>query len=230
MKDVLSFVAAVVAWYGLWIAFKRMRRNWRQFVAEHPPVPYLTSAVVEPWRWSDPQAVARLVKEDSADYSLLRLPNIRNSVNVLGTIAGVAMLLGAVYLFIYAFHLAPAPDLEGGRVFLMVCLVLAGRGMLFLNSRLVAIELHRDHAVFIVRYGIILFKRITYHRGRPTFSGEIQSALTMERYQAHPNYYVYATRWWLQKRYVTDCDPSQGSWLIAGLQHWKDCVPVMRAG
>jgi hypothetical protein len=71
---------------------------------------------------------------------------------------------------------------------------------------------------------------LVYRRGRPTFSGEIQSSLAMERYQEHPNYYVYAKRWWLQKRYVTDCDPSQGSWLIDGLKHWKHCAPAVRAG
>lgn len=211
MKDILSFVAAAIAWYGGWTAFKRIRQNWHQFVSEHPPVHYLTSGSVEPWRWGDPHTVTGLVKEDTSEHSLLRLPNIQNSVNVIGTTVGVAMLLGAAYLFIFSFYLAPAPELAGGRVFVMICLVLAGRSMLFLNSRLVAIELRPNHVVFVLRYGIILLKRITYGRSKAEFSGKIQTALTMERYQAHPNYYVFAKRWWSQKRFVTDCDPSQGS-------------------
>jgi hypothetical protein len=98
IKDILLLVAVVFAWYGLWIGFKRIRRNWRQFVAEHPPIQYVASGSGEFWRWSDPPAVIKLPKEDTAEHSLLRLPNIRNGVNVVGTMAGIAMLLGAFYL------------------------------------------------------------------------------------------------------------------------------------
>jgi hypothetical protein len=45
------------------------------------------------------------------------------------------------------------------------------------------------------------------------------AALAMEKGQSQPNYYVFVKRSYSAKRYFTDCDPSQDSWLAAGLEN-----------
>jgi hypothetical protein len=220
MQDFFSVLAVCVVWYGLWIRIQRTRREWRSFVNQHPPVPYTQSAAVESWRWSDPPSELSLRKEDSAEHSLLRLPTIQSPVPLFGTIFGCIMILGGIYLVIYQFYLAPPNDRVLGPLFVMLFLVVFGRLMFFLGSKLVVIELQPDRVVFIVRYGVILFQRTTFRRGKVHFSGKLQSALAIERDQKQPNYYVFVKRWYSTKRYVTDCDPSKGSWLVAGLENW----------
>jgi hypothetical protein len=230
MIEILSLLFGCLGMYLAWLEFKRARRNWRQFIAEHPPIPYTASDVAEPWRWSDPPPTIDLVKEDTSDTSLLRLKNIRNNMNVVGTILSFLLFAFALFMFVYVFILHPEPGIQVFRIIVTGLLVYGGWSVLYLDSRLVAIELSPKKAIFVVRYGVILFRRFTYRLGGVSFSGKTQSDLSMARNQKCPNYYVYVNRWWWTKRYVTDCDPSQGSWLVAGLDYWKCHTSDIQSG
>jgi hypothetical protein len=207
---------------GLWAVVKGVQ-HWRYFVRQHPPVEYRPTANAERWRWSDPPTEITLRKDDAAGHSRLLLPDIRSGNNVVGSTIGYALALGGVALLIYVFFLAPPTDQSGGgRFFVSVFIIVSGRLLLDLDSRLVAIDLQPDCVIFVVRYGIFLFHRIEVRRDTvASFSGKVQNALAMERYQRNPHYYLFVQRRLSSKRFITLCDPSQGSWLIGGLENWR---------
>ena len=207
---------------GIWAVYRGVR-DWRYFVRQHPPIEYRPAANAERWRWSNPPPEIALRMEDALEHSRLLLPDVRSVINVVGSLFGCAFALGGLAILINLFFLAPPSDRFLGPIFVSVFLIVCGRLMLDLDSRLVAIDLKHDCVIFVVRYGVFLFHRISFDRGSvKSFSGKVQSALAMERGQREPHYYVFVKRTFSNKRYITLCDPSQGSWLTGGLEYWKN--------
>lgn len=221
MIEILSLLFGCVGLYLAWLEFKRTRQNWRQFVAKHPSTPYPAPDAAEPWRWSDPSPNLNLPREDTLNSSLIRQPNIPNNMNVGGTIFGILLLGFTLFMIVYVFFLHPEPGIQVFRIIVTGLLAYGGWALLYMESRLVAVELSPEKVVFVVRYGIILLRRFTYRRGGVSFTGQVQSHLSMGRNQTRPNYFVSVNRWWWTKKYFTDCDPSQGNWVVSGLEHWQ---------
>jgi hypothetical protein len=220
MKFLLWLFLLCMIGGGIW-RLAKVVKSWRSYVVQHPAVEYRPAASAQGWHWADPPVGVALQKVDQAEQSLLQLPDIRSTNNVAGTLVGCAAILGGIALLIYSFILAPS-DRVIGPIFVSLFTIICGRLMFDLDSRLVAIEVERDRVMFIVRYGIIFFHRIIFNRdGVDSFSGKVQAALAMEKYQPTPHYYVFVHRGSSAKRFITDCDPSQGSWLAAGLENWR---------
>lgn len=219
--DFQLFIALCTLFGAIWALYKGVQ-DWRYYVRQHPPIEYRPSANDERWRWIDPPAEVALRKQDAYGHSRLRLPDVRSGVNAAGTVFGCVLALGGFAILINLFLLAPPSDRFWEPIFVAAFLLVCGRLMLDLDSRLVAIDLQRDRVIFVVRYGVVLFHRIVVHRGVvKKFSGSVQGALAMEKGQREPHYYLFIKRTFSTRRYITLCNPSQGSWLTGGLEYWR---------
>jgi len=224
--DFHSLLMLCVIFLVFWFQIKSIKKNWTSFVLQHPPLAYRPTDGAEKWRWGTPPAEIKLRLDDAAEHSRLQLPNILSGVNILGSIVGYAIALSGFALLINLVFLEPSKNGLAGPIFVFIILVAFGRFLLDLDSRLVAIELERDRVSFVVRYGIFLFRRIALRRSAVnSCSGQVQTALSMEKGQKEPLYYVFVRRRFFSKKFFTICDPSQGSWVIAGLENWKQAEP-----
>ena len=76
--------------------------------------------------------------------------------------------------------------------------------------------------MFVLRYAFYLTRNVTMKIGSVRkFSGKVQSVVAQERDQPTPFFYVYARRRLLSRDFITDCDPSQGAWVVGGLEDWR---------
>jgi len=204
----------------LWI-WQRIQ-DWRSFVREHPPLQYAPANRVEAWRWATPPPEVALHKLDTAEFSRLTLPDARSTAQVVALVAGCALMLLGAYMAFDALVLSPDRRNPFDALVLPALVLLFGGAMLDYDSRLVAIDLRQDRAVFVLRYGVFLTRNITMKPGRVRrFSGKVQSVLTQDRDQRRPFFFVRALRLLLAREFVTICDPSQGTWVVGGLEHWR---------
>ena len=226
----MEFLIQCLAICAVCLYIAKNQKNWFSFVQSHPHVEYRRTENLDAWRWSDPPEGVLLRKEDSSGCSRLKLPDIRINFNEGGTFVGCCLILFAIGLWCYFLFIILSSGKFNVDMFSAIGAVsvaplfiaFIGYCAFYLDSRAVAIELERDRVIIVIRYGVILFRRFTYRRNRiRSFSGKIQSSWTMERDQEVPRYHLSVKRGFFSKTFVTDCDPSQGNWIVAGLENWR---------
>lgn len=217
--EVLAVAGSLFAVYDAW-------RKRQAFLREHPPVAYQADQTIAGWRWSPPPPAVALRREERGPVSRIHLPAGSRTANAVGSVLGYLMALGGFLLVFGVMFLPGDESLACGRFAAGLALIAGGRGMLELDSRLVAIDLEQDRAVFVVRYGIFLFHHLAIRR-RPWISvtGKVQSFLESQDAECPPAYILVLHRRIFPKHYLTCCDPAQGSWLVGGLAHWKAFHP-----
>ena len=187
---------------------------------------YVVDQTIDAWRWSPPPPGLALRREERGPVSRIHLPEGSRTANVVGSVLGYLMALGGFLLVFGVMFLPGDESLACGRFGLGLALLVGGRGLLELDSRLVAIDLEQDRAVFVVRYGICLFHHLKIRRRAwISVSGKVQSFLASQDVDCPPAYILILHRWVFPKHYLTCCDPAQGSWLVGGLEHWKAFHP-----
>lgn len=215
---VLQFLAVAGAIYRVYLIWSR--RN--AFLEGHPPMGYVAVNGPEGWRWSEPPPGLPLRREELGPVSRLHLPPTPMTANIVGSVVGYLLLLVGAAMCIYFFFLVPNVQNSCGGFFLGLLALAAGRGLLELDSRLVAIDLERDRVVFVVRYGIHLFHhRVIPRKPWARVTGKVQGFLAAEDRTLPPDFVLTLHRRFLPKRLLVSCDPSAGSWIVGGIEHWK---------
>lgn len=200
-------------------------RDFRSFVHKHPPSQYAQGDRVGAWRWADPPPGVELQILDTVDFSRVILPDARNTGQMVALVAACGLLLLGIGMTIDVLVLSSDRGHIVDKLFLPALVLLFGGALLDYDCRLIAIDLREDRVVFVLRYGVYLTRNITMKVGRVrSFTGKVQSVLTVERDQPTPHFYLHARRFLLAREFVTDCNPSQGTWVVGGLEHWRAAV------
>jgi hypothetical protein len=160
----------------------------------------------------------RIDPQDESGHSRLVLPHVAKGVNRTSSVIGMAIaLLGLSVLVQLA--LDPSHERLAVSGSFGAFLLVAGRALLSVDARLVAIELAPEHVSFILRYGIVLEQHVTLHASRIAgFSGKPVAPV---RTWNKPSYIFSVKQRWLSKVFASDCKPPEGGWVLEGLKNWE---------
>lgn len=201
-------------------------RIYREATRKYPPLRYTdhSSPNLDPWRWRKPDAELGLTVEDDTRRSVLHLP-LRLTAGERVTIAlGYAGVVGILAMLIPMIQRGAGwPD------YLIVgVLTILPVAMLHVGSRAVRFELYPDRLLVVSHYAF-KFKKMASFRRHPKlcFSGRSESLLELTTDQDQPDFKLLIGRKSLvpraQKRFVLSANRSQGTWLVEGLEQWRDC-------
>lgn len=229
---VLYFVLLVlIASFVLYWTHEVYDKVW---VKGYLPVDYLQSSQVnrDPWRWREPRSNLRI------PYNVADRPGIRDTPNVssfvfrsefrfadfLSPLLGLA-LIGFDLLLIFKSTVSTANFLLAFVIYF--CLFYLGWFFLQYGDRVQRIDLYPDRVEIIARFTNFIPRTIIYERRQLlSIYGKLQSFWTMERGQTQPDYKLIIMRPLLSYFQVNQtlrlrCDPTQGAWIVGGLNHWK---------
>lgn len=230
ISDIIKFIVAI----GAIIAIVKAHYNARK---QYPPLDYNThsEANIDTWRWRKPEDGLGLELEDRDQVSILRLPpaKLRFPEQLLVGLGYVVIVL--FFLMLVEVGWTGQLDWVGAILASLLILPLVW-AMLRIGTHVTCIELHRDEVHFILRYAQVfpqygLLRRKRVKRAKDVdFDGQLQGIFSMTTDQEMPDYELFIIRkaflgkskqcLWLR------CNPSQGAWIVSGLQTWKHAVEV----
>ncbi len=214
------------------------------WVKDHPPIDnYLktSQANIDPWRWRKPNLKSNI----PFNYKHPDSPGIKDSPQVSSfvfrpgyltldflspasglVLMGFTLLLMFRVVSIFVTEPIPLAHFLGS---LCLCLGIFAMGVCLLRygDRVLRIDLYPDRVEFITMFVALIPRTVTYKREQLVSArGDRQSFWAMERGQTQPDYNLIITRtlsgsWWINETFHLRCDPTQGSWIVGGLNHWK---------
>jgi hypothetical protein len=184
------------------------------------------------WRWRKPHHKLRI------PYNAEDRPGIRDEPNVssfvfrpafrvadfISPFSGIA-LISFDLLLIFNSTVSGTNFLLAFAIYLcMFCL-----GVLFLQygDRVLRIDLYPDRIKIITKFAIFLPRKTIYKSHQLlSITGKLQSFWTIESGQIQPDYKLIIKRsllgyFQINQTFRIRCDPTQGSWIVGGLEHWK---------
>jgi hypothetical protein len=182
------------------------------------------------WRWGSPPGSLRVVDGPEASIVLLPLPKRGRQLG--GLIGGPVLgLTGFAVLGAWLWRLQQ-PDVPHTPVAASVCLGLifvawfAGAfGFMFLNAALVAVEIGPDRARLSIRFAEYFVRHVNLSKRRAGRArGKLQHFMAMNMQQKRP-WYLVDVGGFVSRRFLVDCDQSEGSWLVEGLLNWASTPP-----
>ena len=224
---VLSVISSLVLYWG----YRVYERIW---VKGYSPSDYLqtSQANSDPWRWRKPHHKLRIPYPAEDRPGIRDTPNVSSFVfrpafrvaDFISPVSGIA-LLGLDLLLILHSTVTVANFVLAFAIYLF----LLGLGWFFLQygDRVLRIDLYPDHIEIIAKFAIFLPRKTIYKSHQLlSIHGKLQSFWTMESGQIQPDYKVIIQRSLLGSFQVNQtfrirCDPTQGSWIVGGLKHWK---------
>ncbi len=191
-----------------------------------------SQANIDPWRWRKPHSKLRI------PYNLLDRPGIRDAPNVssfvfrpefrladfISPLSGIG-LISFDLLLIFNSTVSVANFLFAFAIYL--CLFCLGLFFLQYGDRVLRIDLYPDRIEIITKFATFLPRTTIYKRCQLlSINGKLQSFWTMERGQIQPDYKLIIKRpmlgyFQVNQTFRLRCDPTQGSWIVGGLDHWK---------
>lgn len=228
------FLFAGLIVVGVFWLQQSMHDDW---VKDHPPVHYLQASQAnrDPWRWRLPHP-----KKTQIPYESSRSLGIQDAPDVSHFLFPKEFSLefrSLTYSFLYLIGvslmgiggrilLGTAWSDFGSRLFLS--LVLGGCGFLILRSGpVVQIDLY-PHRIAIVTQSAFVWRRTTFYRRQQslTIRGRVQSSWLMAKGQLYPDYKITISRLRfntirVHQTFSLVCNPTTGSWVVGGLNHWK---------
>jgi hypothetical protein len=177
---------------------------------------------VEPWQWRIPDRDLNLTLHDEIDRSTIYLPHHLSFIEGFIVAIGYGTIgLGAfiaIHLLISSLNLVGAILSFG---------IIGGAGWYLLSagSRVIRLELKDGSLTLVNRFGFRLARKRCYrHDPNLKFRGDLQNFLTMDRTQTSPNYNISIKygKHGKKKTFITACNQTQGSWLVSGLEAWRD--------
>ena len=234
--DVLCFVLTVpIAFLLIHWGHKIYEKLW---VKGYSPIDYLQTSQAnrDPWRWRKPHSKLRI------PYNVVDRPGVRDAPNVssvvfrpefrfadfISPLSGIS-LISFDLLLIFNSTVSVANFLLAFAIYLgLFCL-----GLFFLQygDRVLQIDLYPDRVEIISKFANFLPRTTIYKRHQLlSINGKLQSFWTMERGQIQPDYKLIITRsllgyFQMNQTFRLRCDPTQGSWIVGGLDHWK-CIEI----
>jgi hypothetical protein len=214
----IAIALAIVLLAGILVTEVLSRKYWHVYLRRHPAPAYQAATGSAWWHWGAPPMRLRVHPQDENSYSRLLLPHVAKAMNQMTSLIGLAIaLLGLTVLVQLA--LDPLHERLAVVGFFGAFLLIAGRALLFVDARLVAIELAPEHVTFILRYGIVLEQHVTLHANQIAgFSGKpVAPAWSWNK----PSYIFSVKQRWLSKVFASDCKPPEGGWVLEGLKNWQ---------
>lgn len=204
------------------------------WVKGYSPVDYLQSSQAnrDPWRWREPHSKLRI------PYNIVDRPGVRDTPNVssfvfrpefrfadiISPLSGLT-LIGFDLLLIFNSTISAANFLVAFAIYF--CLFYLGLFFLQYGDRVRQIDLYPDRVEIIARFANFIPRTIIYKRRQLlSIHGKLQSFWTKEAGQIQPDYKLMITRpllsyFQMNQTFRLRCDPTQGSWIVGGLNHWK---------
>jgi hypothetical protein len=226
-----SVLSVLITFLVIHWLYKEYDKIW---VKGYSPIDYLQTSQAnrDAWRWRKPHDKLRI------PYHAIDRPGVRDTPNVssfvfrpefhcadfIYPLLGISLISfdlllifkstvsGANFLFAFAGYL------------FLLCL---GLSFLQYGDRVLRIDLYPDRIEIITKFAIFLSRITLYQRCHIlSIKGKLQSFWTMQRGQIQPDYNLIITRsllgyFQVNQTFRLRCDPTQGSWIIGGLNHWK---------
>lgn len=232
IQVVCSVLAVLITFLLLYWGRGMYEQIW---VKGYSPIDYLqtSQANSDPWRWRKPHGKLRI------PYNVVDRPGIKDAPNVSSFVfrsafrfadftfpfLGIA-LISFDLLLIFRSTVSIANFLSAFPMFIFLfCL-----GVFFLQcygDRILRIDLYPDRIEIITKFAHVLSQTRTYKRHELlSINGKLQSFWTMERGQIQPDYKLIIKRsllgyFQMNQTFRLRCDPTQGSWIVGGLDHWR---------
>ncbi|WP_072621884.1 hypothetical protein [Spirulina major] len=209
---------------GLFLEILGVWQRSRQARVTHPSIDYEKASQpnCDPWRWRIPNPDLGLTLDDTPHRSTIHLKTRRTFGERLVVLLGYGMILMGLWFSVET--LISTGDLRG---LFLIWVVFGGFGWLFwlVGSRVKRLELTPDRLTVVMTLGFHGEMKRRY-RCRPSLqvTGAYQSILTMDRGQDLPdfNLLIQRGRFGNRAKYITACNQTQGSWLVAGILFWCD--------
>ncbi len=217
-SDIVKGIGAVlglVSVIGVYLDAKRKHPDYHY--NEH------SEANSDAWRWRKPNTDLALNVEDDEQKSSLYIPAPLLFFEKVLVVFGYAAALGT--LAIYAMFISRGsglPDYFIGTIF-----ILLSWALLRVGSRVSSISLYPEKVVVVESYAFVLKHVVTYRREKKLhFIGKSQSVFELTIDHKEPDYkliiekkgFIFSNK----KRWILKVNQSQGSWLVEGLECWRD--------
>lgn len=204
------------------------------WVKGYLPINYLQSSQAnrDPWRWREPHNKLRIpyhvvdgpgIRDTPIVSSFVFRPEFRFA-DFVSPLSGLT-LIGFDLLLIFNATVSAANFLVAFAIYF--CLFCLGLFFLQYGDRVQRIDLYPDRVEIVARFANFIPRTTVYDR-RQLFKvhGKLQLFWTKEAGQIQPDYKLIITRSLLSSFQVNQtfrlrCDPTQGSWIVGGLNHWK---------
>ncbi|OCQ90500.1 hypothetical protein BCD64_27915 [Nostoc sp. MBR 210] len=212
-----SIVRLVLEALNLW-------KRWHLAHDDYPVINYaeISRANSEAWRWSIPNAELNLRLEDEPNVSRIYLPHRLTAIEITMILFGYAHFGFGV---VFAIKISLEKWNFLGMITIFALFGILGWMFLLVGSRIIRLELTPTDLTIVTKVGCLFETKYRY-RCLPTLKvrGAYQHMLTMTRDQMMPDYNL-----WLKKgrfggehKYATACNQTQGTWLVAGIEIWRD--------
>ncbi|MBD2330151.1 hypothetical protein [Alkalinema sp. FACHB-956] len=230
---VLNLLAVFVVLLTILIfywAYQAYQKTWMSYT----PVDYLQTSKENrsPWRWRQPSPKLGIPFNTSHRPGVHDEPNVSSlvfhpiflSADVLSPLSGMA-LIGFDLVLILNSQIS-------GNNFIFAFLIysfLFYLGLYFFRygDRVLKINLYPDRLEIVAKFAIVFTRKAIYKRDEIiSINSKIQSFWTLGKGQTQPDYKLIIGRslggvFQLDRTFRLRCDPTQGSWTIGGLKHWK---------
>lgn len=210
--------------YTLWRNHRRAEMEYREIVYQADD-----KGGSAAWRWVSPPVEVGLQVEQSDTASTIFLRPVRSGNEVIFSIFGLAFAAITLYSLATALtHLDDPTSLSPGMLLGGISIMAGFSYLLFcVDAPVTAITRTEDRIVLEVRRAASLHIKVVYRRKqaeRLVFAGKIQGVLSMniDQLDRLPDYYLMVKRRFYPPRlFLLRCTPSQGSWLVGGLNQWS---------
>lgn len=227
LENTQDIIKAILAVSGIFY----VSRIYYQAQREHPVFHYdqHSTANVADWRWRKPDEALGLRLEDDENKSCLHFPLQLLFVEKGCIGAGYLCALFTVVAFTMLFMRdAGWPEYLIAGVFAFLSIVLVNVG-----NRVSSIALYPEHLVIVENYAFFLKRMLIYkHHPQLSFKGASQSLLELTTSHTEPDFKLYIKRryfyiFWSQRSLLLSLNQSQGSWLVEGLEYWRNHAGIL---
>lgn len=209
--------------YTLWRNHRRAEKEYREIVYQADD-----KGRSADWRWVSPPVEVGLQVEQTDTASAIFLRPVRSGIEVIFSIFGLVFAAITLYSLATALaHLGDPTSLSPGMLLVGLGIMAGFSYLLFcVDAPVTAITRTEDRLVLEVRRAAILHSKVVYRKKqamRLVFTGKIQGVLSMniDQLDRLPDYYLMVKRrCYPSRRFLLRCTPSQGSWLVGGLNQW----------
>jgi hypothetical protein len=207
------------------------------WVKAHPAIRYLQASQAnrDPWRWRKPDPkTTQILYESSLSLGIKDFDGVSR---FLFPVEFPLEFRALTYAFLYlqglllvsigfSFLLKATGSNFGGRLFL--CLILCSCGLWILRiGPVIQIDLYPQH-LEIVTLSAFFWRLTTVYQRKQILriSGRAQSSWSKIKGQIHPDYKLTLMRSLIpaipmSQTFSLVCNPTTGSWVVGGLNHWK---------
>jgi hypothetical protein len=226
LNDIIDQIRAIWPLLPALAAVAYVINIYRKARLEHPVFQYEQHSIPNQanWRWRKPNAELGLKLEDDEQKSCLHIPLRLLTAEKVYIVSGYLMAVTTLYFFV----LLVMRDAELYEYLLILFFPIMGFIFINVGNRVSSVSLYPDHLVVIDNYAFIL-KRIIIYKHQPSlkFKGKLQSAFEVTFEQDAPDFNLYIKRRYFyifswQRIFWLSLNQSQGSWLVAGLEYWRD--------